>query len=104
MVGYLPHYLTRIMRERGDSIVQVIYSYSTPIAWLDAGCWIIPDVTYSTTTSTKHQTHLWRLRGEYIPWDAGMDEYMRVLNGHARYIRPARRGDYGRYVGTGVAA
>jgi hypothetical protein len=34
--------------------VFVIYSYETPIAWTDKdGGWIIPDVSYSATTS-KH--------------------------------------------------
>lgn len=29
----------------------VIFSYGTPVAWLSAGVWSVPDVTYSQTTS-----------------------------------------------------
>lgn len=103
-VGYLPRRLQGILHERfrAGAIVQVIYSYATPIAWLDAGCWIIPEVSYSVTTGGKHQSQLYRLRGEYIPRDAGLDEYMQVLNGRTRY---AYHGDNPRvrsYRGTGV--
>lgn len=102
-VGHLPRRLADILNERfrAGAIAQVIYSYSTPIAWLDAGAWIVPDVTYSTTTSVKHQTHLYQLRPSYIPADAGMDEYMQVLNGRARYTRGYGR-KLGTYVGTGA--
>lgn len=32
-----------------------VYSYETPIAWVDkSGDWVVPDVKYSVTTS-KHQ-------------------------------------------------
>lgn len=65
-------------------ISQVIYSYSTPIAWHDSQYgWIVPRVTYSPTTSSKHQTHLWRLRGRHIvlPWDATPEDSQRVLDG-----------------------
>lgn len=31
-----------------------IYSYRTPIAWFKAGMWVIPDCSYSPTTS-RHQ-------------------------------------------------
>ena len=86
-LGYLPSKLRDILRERfrQGAVVQVIYSYSTPIAWLDAGAWIIPNVRYSATTSTKHQSQLYRLPGAIrIPWDEGMSGYMGLLNGTKR--------------------
>lgn len=86
-VGYLPKRLQEILHERfrAGAIVQVIYSYSTPIAWLDAGQWVIPNVSYSPTTSTKHQSQLYRLPGAIrIPWDEGMNGYMGLLNGTKR--------------------
>ena len=85
--GYLPSKLKDILRERfrQGAVVQVIYSYGTPIAWLDAGAWIIPNVRYSATTSTKHQSQLYRLPGAIrIPWDEGMNGYMGLLNGTKR--------------------
>ena len=85
-LGYLPKRLREIFKERGDSIVQVIYSYDTPIAWLDAGQWIVPDVSYSATTG-KHQSYLSVLDYELVPWDCPLDEYLRVLNAQMRYIR-----------------
>lgn len=83
--GELPSRLAQIMRERDESIVQVIYSYNTPIAWLDAGQWIVPLVRYSVTTG-KHQSYLWELNSEVIPWDCAPDEYMRVLNAQMRFV------------------
>lgn len=86
LTGALPSRLKSVLRERGDSIVQVIYSYSTPIAWLDAGAWVIPDVHYSVTTS-KHQSYLWRLPARVsIPFDCSTDEYVRVLNGLMHFV------------------
>ena len=85
--GYLPSKLKDILRERfrQGAVVQVIYSYGTPIAWLDAGAWIIPNVRYSATTSAKHQSQLYRLPGEIrIPRDEGMNGYMGLLNGTKR--------------------
>ena len=86
-LGYLPSKLKDILhkRFRQGAVVQVIYSYSTPIAWLDAGAWIIPNVRYSATTGTKHQSQLHRLPGAIcIPWDEGMNGYMGLLNGTKR--------------------
>lgn len=84
-VGHLPRRLAAIMRERADSIVQVIYSYGTPIAWLDAGAWIIPDVRYSVTTG-RHQGYLWRLSGlVLVPADVSLTGYLRILNGQDIY-------------------
>jgi hypothetical protein len=39
---------------RGD-VTYVVYSYGTPIAWVEKGKGYAPDVKYSTTTS-HHQT------------------------------------------------
>ena len=89
-LGYLPDRLRKIVMERGDSIVQVIYSYDTPIAWLDAGQWIVPDVSYSPT-SGKHQGHLHVLDYELVPWDCSMEEYLRVLNAQMRFVRDGGR-------------
>lgn len=84
-VGYLPHRLAQILSARADSIVQVIYSYGTPIAWLDAGAWVVPDVRYSGTTG-KHQGYLWPLAGRLdIPADVSITGYLRILNGQDRY-------------------
>lgn len=85
--GQLPPRLAAILdaRFRAGTIRQVIYSYATPIAWRDGDMWVIPEVTYSVTTSTKHQTHLYRIRGEYVPRDAGLDEYLQILSGATRY-------------------
>ena len=84
-LGHLPKRLQEIMRARVATITTVIYSYGTPIAWFDAGQWILPDVSYSVTTG-KHQGYCWRLRPAQIPWDCSLDEYMRVLNGQMRFI------------------
>ena len=78
------------MRERDESITQVIYSYSTPIAWLDAGEWIVPDVRYSVTTG-KHQSYLSVLDYELVPWDCSKEEYLRVLNAQMRFVRDGGR-------------
>lgn len=98
--GALPTRLKKILdrRRRDGKIRQVIYSYSTPIAWLDGDVWIVPDVTYSITT-TKHQSELWRLNNRRgVPWDAGMDEYLQVLKGATRYIPNYRDRAVGSYV------
>lgn len=89
-LGYLPDRLRKIVMERADSITQVIYSYSTPIAWLDAGQWIVPDVSYSATTG-KHQSYLSVLGYEVVPWDCSKEEYLRVLNAQMRFVRDGGR-------------
>ena len=88
--GELPRKLAQIMYDRDDSIVQVIYSYDTPIAWLDAGEWIVPDVSYSPT-SGKHRGYLSVLDYELVPWDCSMEEYLRVLNAQMRFVRDGGR-------------
>jgi len=100
-VGSLPHIWQRYLNNQfaQGKIAQVIYSYSTPIAWLDRDHgWIIPDVRYSITTSTKHQTHLYMLRGThvYVPWDATIDDLIRAVDGRLVFVRDSQ----GRAIGT----
>lgn len=101
--GVLPTALKNVFskRVRERKIHQVIWSYSTPIAWAEA-CpvtgkivWIVPSVSYSVTTS-KHQGHLWQLEGERysIPHDVSYDEYMRVLSGQMIFGRHPVTGNY----------
>ena len=100
-VGYLPAPLKKILNARfvAGAISQVIYSYSTPIAWKDGDVWVIPDVSYSRTTSCRHMPHVSRALpyARYIPWDAGMEEYLRVVEGLTVYTRPRNRNAYGTY-------
>lgn len=84
--GSLPRVWRRWLDSRfnAGAIAQVIYSYSTPIAWFDdAYGWTIPAESYSTTTSTKHQTHLYRTTGTTyaIPYDATQADVQRVMDG-----------------------
>lgn len=85
--GYLPERLRRILDDgfRQGRIRTVVYSYSTPIAWLDGDTWIYPDVRYSATTSIRHQSKLWRLSPVRIPADCGIDEYSAYLTGRSVY-------------------
>lgn len=55
--GQLPEDWKRTLRARWAHIGYVVFSYSTPIAWFDrdANAWIVPDHTYSVTT-TRHQS------------------------------------------------
>lgn len=94
--------LPRVWRSHLDSrfsagkISQVIYSYSTPIAWHDTELgWIVPVERYSITTSSKHQTHLYRLHGRYvaIPYDATSEDLQRVLDG-LMVFTTNNRGEY----------
>lgn len=93
--GAMPKVWARLISERAEAgaVGQVIRSYSTPIAWLDAEYgWIIPVVTYSVTTSVKHQTQLHRLRGTklYMPWDATEEDARRVLAGELRFVTDSK--------------
>lgn len=99
--GHLPQRLANILDARfiAGTIRQVVYSYSTPIAWQDGEVWIRPHVSYSVTTA-KHQGSLYPLAPLDIPADAGMDEYLRVLEGHAVFHPHA--GNLGTYIGTGA--
>ena len=88
--GHMPRAWERLYSARAASraVVRVIYSYNTPIAWLDRDYgWIIPDASYSVTTSTRHQSQLYRLRGRMIsaPWDATAEDMRRVLTGELSF-------------------
>jgi hypothetical protein len=50
--GILPESWAKAFK--AANVDYVIYSYSTPIAWLANGKWITPDVNYSITTK-QHQ-------------------------------------------------
>lgn len=102
--GNMPKAWARLVSDRAEAgaVSQVIYSYSTPIAWKDRDYgWIIPAVTYSATTSIKHQTHLYRLGGRRIevPWDATAEDMRRVLSGEVIFIRSGKWGT-GNWQGT----
>lgn len=84
--GHMPLSLFFLYRERAPHITQVILSYDTPLAWRDGSTWVIPDITYSATTSTRHATHLHRLSNVItIPTDCGTEEYHRYLLGFMHY-------------------
>jgi hypothetical protein len=96
--SWLPRRIANILsqRNREGRVTQVILSYNTPIAWLDGDVWIVPDATYSITTSSKHMSQLYRLSNvRYVPVDAGYEEYERVVQGKLTYHR-----GYGRKLGT----
>jgi hypothetical protein len=68
-VGYLPKGFHDSL-SRAD---YVVYSYSTPIGWHVPGeGWHVPEVSYSTTTSSQHQTRLRRAVTPILPrsWTA----------------------------------
>ena len=69
----------------------VIFSYATPVALKIDDVWIIPDVRYSATTSTKHQSQLWKLNGRYIPADATAEDIENVLKGYVEYGSRTKR-------------
>ena len=95
--GSMPKAWARLYSDRAAerAVLRVIYSYNTPIAWLDRDYgWVIPDVSYSVTTSAKHQTHLWKLRGTTLamPWDATPEDARRVLSGELVFTRAGKWG------------
>ena len=80
--GRMPHALYEIVNERRHEILQVIYSFGTPIAWLDAGAWIVPKVRYSVTTSKiQYKARTMLPAVIEIPSDCTLEEYLTVLNG-----------------------
>lgn len=89
--GHMPSNWAELLdsRFRAGRVAQVIYSYSTPIAWLDAEHgWIVPSVSYSHTTSTRHQSQLYRLpnaRRIAAPYDATGEDMRRVLAGELAF-------------------
>lgn len=84
-LGHMPKAWAQFYSERSQdrAVLTVIYSYNTPIAWLDRDHgWIVPVVSYSRTTSSKHQPLLYRLPNALrvlIPWDATRDDLERVM-------------------------
>lgn len=90
--GYLPYKLREAFQQMRGRISQTIYSYSTPIALCIDGVWVIPDVTYSATTSGKHQSQLYMLGGYYVPWDCSAEELERVIAGKMKYLRDRKVG------------
>lgn len=90
--GYLPKNLAGIFGTMRDRISQVVYSYATPIAVCIDGVWIIPDVTYSPSTSSNHQCQLYMLGGYYVPWDCSAEELERVIAGKMKYLRDRKVG------------
>lgn len=84
--GYMPRAWSAFYGERAKerAVLTVIYSYNTPIAWLDREHgWIVPVVSYSPTTSSKHQSLLHRLpnvRRVLVPWDATSEDLERVMD------------------------
>ncbi|WMI33879.1 hypothetical protein SEA_ERENYEAGER_119 [Microbacterium phage Erenyeager] len=102
--GHMPRAWARLYSDRAveRAVLRVIYSYNTPIAWLDADYgWIIPAVRYSATTSIKHQSQLYRLQGRRIevPWDATAEDMRRVLSGEMFFLRAGKWGT-GNWQGT----
>lgn len=94
--GQMPQAWARLLSDRAEvgAVTQIIYSYSTPIAWRDSEYgWIIPRVTYSVTTSAKHQCHLYQLPGGRnlaMPWDATPEDAQRVLDGRMLFVTDSR--------------
>lgn len=94
--GNMPKVWHRIYADgvRAAMVDQVIYSYETPIAWLDREHgWVIPIVTYSPTTSSKHQSQLWKLREArriLLPWDATHEDAQRVMDGRMYFANNGR--------------
>ena len=86
--SWLPDRLATILRRNSDEISQVIYSYDTPIAWKHGDRWITPAVSYTTTTSTRHQTHLYMLLNRVvIPADCGLTEYHDLIENRITFDR-----------------
>lgn len=65
--GWLPEGEAALLRGVEDDIEFVIYSYETPIAWRVKGEWVIPEVTYSITT-TRHQSLVRTAVGQILLW------------------------------------
>ena len=60
--GYLtgslpPDECDRLRQAIAERPTYIVYSYNTPIGWLESDGWHIPDVRYSVTTS-RHQSKL----------------------------------------------
>lgn len=86
--GYLPEKVARALDEAANQLggyQAVIFSYATPIALKIAGVWLRPDVTYSMTTSSKHQSQLWQLGAKWLPADATAQDVRDVIAGYVEY-------------------
>jgi uncharacterized RmlC-like cupin family protein len=95
--GNLPHKISKTLDAFVGRITQSIYSYSTPIAVCIDGVWIVPDVTYSITTSAKHASQLYMLGGFHrVPWDATVEDVERIIAGQMKYVPSSDK--IGRYV------
>lgn len=85
---------------RAGRISHVIMSYSTVLAFKLDGVWCRIDATYSTTTSSKHESQLYRLPGaRFVPRDGSIEEWERVAAGRMVYHR-----GYGSRLGHYTAA
>ena len=64
--GYLPSRFRDEFVARHDHITYTVVSYATPIAWYDDEYgWIIPDVTYSVSTTRQQGIIRRALSGAY---------------------------------------
>ena len=52
--GKLPEVWRDQLEETRESVSYIVFSYTTPIAWLSNGAWVVPHARYSRTTS-QHQ-------------------------------------------------
>lgn len=86
--GYIPHAVGSALdavAEKHGGVQAIIFSYATPIAVKIAGVWLRPDVTYSATTSSRHQSQLWQLDARWLPWDATAQDVEDVIAGYVEY-------------------
>lgn len=86
--GYIPHAVGSALdavAEKHGGVQAIIFSYATPIAVKIAGAWLRPDVTYSATTSSRHQSQLWQLDAKWLPADASVDDVENVIAGFVVY-------------------
>ena len=63
---------------------QVIFSYSTVVAFKLSGEWLLIDDNHSPTTG-RHISTLWNLNARRVPHDASLEELERVAAGLMRY-------------------
>lgn len=104
--GHIPKkvaYALEIVARELGGLQGMVLSYDTPIAVKIAGVWIQPHVTYSTTTSSKHATHLYRLAPRAVPWDASPEDILDIIAGYIEFDRHKnimRRGPVARLEGA----
>lgn len=97
-VGYIPEKVAKSLQAVADNlggVSGIIYSYGTPIAVRIDNMWLVPDVKYSATTSSKHQSQLYILNPRYLPWDASEDDVYDILNGYVKYDRTTQKMERG---------